>query len=137
MTTSSDMRSLSLTFLALFATVAVACASPASSDNASENSAAESSGRSKKLLDCNVFLSGGPDQEVTIVQNADGSLTLKELTDDGDEVSRDLSEEEWESGKITLRHDRFDLPTDVNLFYKEGRSWMYKSEGAMGNADCE
>lgn len=131
------MRSLALTFFALAATLAVACASPTSSSESGESSAAESSGRSKKLLDCNVFLSGGPDQEVTIVQNADGSLTLKELTDDGDEVSRDLSEEEWESGKITLRKDKFDLPTDVNLFYKEGRDWMYKSSDAEGNADCE
>ena len=88
------------------------------------------------LLDCNVFLSGGPDQQVTIVESSDGSLTLKELTDDGNEVDRALSEDEWESGTITLRHDDDDAPDAQNLFYKQGREWMYKSADAEGNADC-
>src|ERR1700744_4935529 len=134
------MRSLLLTCLALTATFAVACASPAK-DDASQSGAAMSDsddarGRSKVLLDCNVFLSGGPDQQVTIVQNSDGSLTLKELTDDGNEVDRALSEDEWESGTITLRHDDMDSPDAQNLFYKQGREWMYKSPDAEGNADC-
>lgn len=131
------MRLPILAFVAAAATLAVACASPTSSESGSQSSAAASTARSKKLLDCNVFLSGGPDQEVTIVENADGSLTLKELTDHGDEVTRDLSEAEWESGRIVLRHDELDAPGSQNLFYKEGREWMYKSDDAEGNADCE
>lgn len=92
------------------------------------------------LLDCNVFLSGGgPDQQVTVVQKADG-LVLKELTNHGSMIERPLSQEEWESKDLKLTADPDDFGESINRLYLEKGDWMNesKSDGwhAMGMADC-
>jgi hypothetical protein len=125
----------SFVVLGFLAVSAFACAAP-SGDGSSASSAAASTSGSKVLVDCNVFLSGGgPDQQVTIVKTADG-LILKELDANGSMKQRPLSDEEYQSGKITLTNLPDDFPNDVATFYKSGHSWMYKSSSALGDADC-
>jgi len=92
---------------------------------------------SSKLLDCNVFLSGGgPDQQVTVLRK-NGGLVLRELTENGATEERPLSEEEWSKKDIELRDDEYG---SKNRFWKASDGWMYesKSDGwrSSGYADC-
>jgi hypothetical protein len=53
-----------------------------------------------KLLDCNI--PNGDLQQVTVIQNSQGQLLLKELNSSGNPLSRKLSAKEWNSKKIVL-----------------------------------
>lgn len=137
------MRSTALLFAALFGLSAFATGCAAGADDAGTAPAASSDSdlkSTKILLDCNVFLSGGgPDQQVTVVQTADG-LVLKELTNHGSMIERPLSAEEWASKDLTLTADPDDFGASINRLYFEKGDWMNesKSDGwhAMGMADC-
>ena len=127
----------------LFAAFLGLAACTASAEDAGSASAASSDNdlkSTKTLLDCNVFLSGGgPDQQVTVIEKADG-LVLKELTNHGSMIERPLSQEEWESKDLKLTADPDDFGESVNRLYFEEGDWMNesKSDGwhAMGMADC-
>jgi hypothetical protein len=85
---------------------------------------------SPTLLRCN--LGFGPDQEAQVVVTEEG-LVLKELTNSGSMIHRELSVEEWANKAIVLRQDtKYDRGT---LEYKDG-NWEYKFEGVYGYADC-
>ncbi|HTL36042.1 MAG TPA: hypothetical protein VL326_23085 [Kofleriaceae bacterium] len=85
------------------------------------------------LLDCNTPV--GPDQQVTVI--GDGtSLTLRELTTSGAQVSRSLSLHEWASNSLHLRDD-FGSKTTMT---KSSDGWVVRSSGGgfseVGDADC-
>jgi len=85
------------------------------------------------LLDCNTPV--GPDQQVTVI--GDGtSLTLRELTTSGAQISRSLSLHEWASNSLHLRDD-FGSTTTMT---KSSDGWVVRSSGGgfseVGNADC-
>lgn len=95
----------------------------------------------KRLLDCNVFESGGgPDQQVTVYEK-NGTYTLKELTNHGSMEQRALSKAEWDKRDIVLRRDRYDGPNAVNRLYKDSEgSWVNEAKddgfNVFGFADC-
>jgi hypothetical protein len=86
--------------------------------------------KNKELLACN--LSFGPDQQVVVVSTPDG-LILRELTNSGSMLSRDLSQEEWDSGVLQLRTDS---PIDSGTLTFENGEWFYDLGGAAGYAEC-
>ncbi len=115
-----------------------ACSSSSSSDPVASADPANLTGKTK-LLDCNVFESGGgPDQQVTVLQDKDGNLTLRELRESGATEERDLSQDEWDSKNLKLRQD---YPDEVNTLRKDGRDWINESKGGgfslFGYADCD
>lgn len=88
----------------------------------------------EKLLDCNISL--GIDQQVTVLQN-DNSLVLRELTNTGRRLERELSAAEWQGQVIQLRNGLFG---DKNtLSFRDGE-WIFESVGAGAHsvavADC-
>jgi hypothetical protein len=94
----------------------------------------------KVLLDCNVFESGGgPDQEVRVEKGASG-LVLRELTTSGSWIERPLSDKEWNSGDLKLRHDDVNGPDALNRLYRDDGVWMNEAKSAgwheIGVADC-
>ncbi len=108
-----------------------------SSDPVASGDPANLTGKTK-LLDCNVFESGGgPDQQVTILRDDTGKLTLRELTESGATEERELARTEWDAKNIALRKE---APDDVNTLRKEGRDWINEAKGggfhAYGYADC-
>ncbi|HEY8072918.1 MAG TPA: hypothetical protein VIF62_02380 [Labilithrix sp.] len=116
--------------------VASACSS-SSSDQVASGDPENVTGKTK-LLDCNVFESGGgPDQQVTVLKDKDGNLTLRELTESGSTEERDLSQGEWDARNIRLRKQD---PDEVNTLRKDGRDWVNESRGGgfnvFGYADC-
>jgi len=85
------------------------------------------------LLDCNTPV--GPDQQVTVIGDG-SSLTLRELTTSGAQVSRALSLEEWASHSLHLRDD-FGSSTTMT---KDANGWVVHEVGGgvsdIGDADC-
>lgn len=86
--------------------------------------------KNKELLACN--LSFGPDQQVVVLSTPEG-LVLQELTNAGSLLSRELSQEEWESGVLRLR---IDSPIDSGTLTFENREWYYDLGGSAGYAEC-
>lgn len=129
--------------LVLLALPLVGCAADAAPD-ASAPAADEADYTSgKKLLDCNVFMSGGgPDQQVTVLRTKTG-LVLRELTDHGATEERALTEAEWTSKKLRLRKDPSDFGTVTSTLTWDSRdkawSYMYRTSywQAVGFADCD
>ncbi len=89
----------------------------------------------RNLLDCNT--SDGPDQQVTVRQEEDGSLTLIELLNSGMQVRRPLSQEEWDSKKLQLHDGPYDAKTTLRQVID---GWVFESKGfglnSFGYADC-
>jgi hypothetical protein len=85
------------------------------------------------LLDCNTPV--GPDQQVTVIGDG-SSLTLRELTTSGTQVSRPLSLAEWASHALHLRDD-FGSSTTMK---KDSGGWVVHESGGgiseTGDADC-
>lgn len=89
----------------------------------------------RNLLDCNT--SDGPDQQVTVRKEEDGSLRLIELLISGKQVQRSLSQEEWASGILQLQDGEYGEKTTLNRVVD---GWWFESIGligrAAGYADC-
>src|SRR4051812_20720909 len=86
--------------------LAVAACSSSSTDDPIASGDPDNLTGKTKLLDCNVFESGGgPDQQVTVLKDKDGKLTLRELTEHGSTEERELSADEWAAKNINLRKD--------------------------------
>lgn len=89
----------------------------------------------RNLLDCNT--SDGPDQQVTVRQEEDGSLTLIELLISGMQVRRPLSQEEWDGRKLQLQDGPYDAKTTLRQVTD---GWVFESKGfavnSFGYADC-
>lgn len=128
----------SLTTIVLLAALIGGCAADGAGSTATESELTEA----KVLLDCTVFESGGgPDQQVTVLEARDGSLSLRELTNHGSTESRPLTREEWESHDLRLRRDRWDTPDTISRLYKDGNDWINESKGGgfsvFGYAACD
>lgn len=85
------------------------------------------SAQAQTLLDCQTTF--GPDQRVTVTQEGQ-VLKLNELTDGGRQVSRILSQEEWDSRLLNLREDegftttlKIYAPDDVVIHVTNGSTW--------------
>jgi len=86
------------------------------------------SAHATKLLDCNTPV--GPDQEVTVTSERDGSLSIIELTSQGAMLpKRTLSQAEWSAQKITLSDGE-------TLLLKEKGDWIVRSDTDFAFADC-
>jgi hypothetical protein len=87
------------------------------------------SAHATKLLDCNTPV--GPDQEVTVLSQRDGSLAVIELTANGDQLpGRSLSSNEWTAKNIILRDGS-------SVLVKEQGQWIVKDGIEIAPADCE
>ncbi|RZA09029.1 MAG: hypothetical protein EOP11_02990 [Proteobacteria bacterium] len=110
----------------LLAAAILATASPASPS---------SSALGTVILRCN--LSAGPNQEVSVREEANGALTLLELSGSGRLHNRPLSRAEWNSRRLSLRSD---LSTEENVLTAERGAWTFYSQGGGVNivslADC-
>lgn len=90
-------------------------------------------GAATVLLNCNTDFAH--DQEVSVVEDG-GKLFFRELTRSGSWQSRELSQAEWQSGRIAMRTSR---EGEKGVFYRSGKSWMYEVTGmgrSVGYADC-
>lgn len=82
------------------------------------------------LLEC--YFNIGPDQQVQIVQPTSNTLILRELTNYGGWVTRELSWKEWDEKRIRLRSE----DGSRVILSKEGSRWRYQGAGVDGYADC-